>query len=245
MKEKKWMLAICFTAFLVLFASGTRAEQAQIACITCHQAFGGKLAMPVAGWKGSIHAQHGITCDRCHGGNAKVAVGNVMELSPPEFAATQAAAMSKANGFVAKPTGRRMFDMCAKCHPASVSRYAGSIMGKAYLENRGGPSCVACHHPHRNVILAVSQVCSKCHKDTAGFQKIDPMNVTDATITELSKIRIELAGEKTQGARPSLAPRFAGEMSSYQVGLLAFGAIIFLFLLSVVVYRIFEKGDEK
>jgi hypothetical protein len=69
--------------------------------------------------------------------------------------------------------------------------------------------------------------------------------VTTATVVQLSNIRIGLAGEKTRGVRPSLAPRFTGEISSYQVGLLAFGAIIFLFLLGYAVYAIFEKGDEK
>jgi hypothetical protein len=242
---QKWLWAVCCTAFLLVNGSAAHADQARIACITCHEVFGGSLAKPVTDWRGSIHDQHGITCDRCHGGNAGVVVGNVLQLTPPQFAAIQSAAMSKANGFVGKPTGRQMFDMCAKCHPASVGRYAGSVMGEAYLQNKGGPSCVVCHQAHRNVIPEVPQVCSRCHKDTTGFTQIDPMNVTAATIAQLSTIRIELAGEKTQGVRPSLAPRFTGEISSYQVGLLAFGAIIFLFLLGYAVYAIFEKGDEK
>lgn len=245
MNLQKWIWAVCCTALLVVNGSAAHAEKAPIACITCHEVFGGSLAKPVTDWRGSIHDQHGITCDRCHGGNAGVVVGNVLQLTPPQFAAIQSAAMSKANGFVGKPTGRQMFDMCAKCHPASVGRYAGSVMGEAYLQNKGGPSCVACHQAHRNVIPEVPQVCSRCHKDTAGFTQIDPMNVTAATIAQLSTIRIELAGEKTQGVRPSLAPRFTGEINSYQVGLLAFGAIIFLFLFGYAVYAIFEKGDEK
>ncbi|MDR3569951.1 MAG: hypothetical protein P4L43_18165 [Syntrophobacteraceae bacterium] len=245
MNEHKWMWAVCCTVFLVLSGSPAHAQQGRIACITCHEALGGSLAKPITDWRGSIHYQHGITCDRCHGGNAKVEVGNVLQLSGPQFAAIQSGAMSKANGFVGKPSGKQLFAMCAKCHPASVGRYAGSVMGIAYLQKKGGPSCIACHQPHRNVIPEVPQVCSRCHKDTTGFTQIDPMNVTDASITQLSNIRIQLAREKTQGARPSLAPRFAGEIGSFQVGLLAFGAIIFLFLIGYVVYAIFEKGDEK
>ena len=226
-------------------APAAHAVVARSACIVCHEALGGSLAKPITDWRDSIHFHNSITCDRCHGGNASVAVGNVLQLSGPQFLAIQSAAMSKANGFVGKVSGQELFKMCAKCHSASVGRYKDSIMGKAYLGKKGGPSCVHCHHAHRNVIPEVPQVCSKCHKDTGGFTRIDPMNVTVAAVARLSKIRIQLAAEKTQGARPALAPRFSGEMSSYKVGLLAFGAIIFLFLLGYVVYVIFEKGDEK
>ncbi len=245
MNEKGWVLAVFWMVFIVLNASGASAEQTPSACITCHEALGGSLAKPIGEWKGSIHYQNDITCDRCHGGNAKVVVGNVQELSGDEFAAIQSAAMSKALGFVGKPSGQAMFSMCEQCHSASVRRFADSIMGNAYLQNKGGPSCVTCHHAHRNVVSAVPETCSECHKETTGFAQIDPMNVTDATIAQLSRIRIQVAGEKTQGARPSLAPRFPGEMDSYQIGLLAFGAVIFLFLIGYMVYVVLEKGDEE
>jgi len=98
----------------------------------------------VTDWKISIHHQNGITCDLCHGGNAEVEV-NVKQLSGEQFAAKQAAAMSLDHGFIGKPSGQAMFDMCANCHPDTVARYAESIMGKAYLANKGGPSCTTCH----------------------------------------------------------------------------------------------------
>ncbi|MEJ2031886.1 MAG: cytochrome c3 family protein [Deltaproteobacteria bacterium] len=245
MKQGRWVWAGWWLVLVVLNAQGVRAAQTQSACIACHQALGGELARPVAKWQGSIHGQNGITCDLCHGGNAGVVVGKVEQLSGAEFAAKQSAAMSKAQGFIGKPSGQAMFDMCAQCHPDSVSRYAGSIMGKAYLDNKGGPSCVTCHHAHNNVIPAVPEVCSGCHKDTTGFAQIDPMNVTEATIARLAKIRIRLAGEKAQGTRPSLAPHVPEELESYQIGLVAFGAVIVLFLIGCVVFAILEKESEK
>jgi hypothetical protein len=238
---KRWMWAVGWMVFVVLSASATRAEQTPSACITCHEALGGFFAKPIAEWKGSIHYQNHITCDRCHGGNAGVVVGNPRQLSPSEFAAIQSAAMSKAHGFVGKPSGRALFNMCARCHSATVMMFADSIMGQVYLQKKGGPSCVTCHHAHRNVIPAVPKTCSKCHADTTGFTQIDPMNVTDATIVQLSRIRIGLAREKTQGTRPSLAPSFPGEMGSYQIGLAAFGGVIFLFLIGCLIYMILEK----
>jgi Zn finger protein HypA/HybF involved in hydrogenase expression len=243
--EKRWVWAVCWMVFALLNASGVRAEKTPSACITCHEALGGPFAEPITEWKGSVHYQHDIACDSCHGGNAGVVVGDALQLSGAEFEAKQSAAMSEAHGFVGKPSGEAMFKICARCHPASVRMYADSIMGKAYLQNKGGPSCVTCHNAHLNIMPEVPASCSSCHQDTTGFAQIDPMNVTDATIAQLSKIRIRLAGEKTLGSRPSLAPQFPGEMDSYQVGLLAFGAIIFLFLLGYAVYEILEKGDEK
>jgi hypothetical protein len=238
---KGWMWAVCWMILLVPSASAARAKPTPIACITCHEALGGSLTKPITEWKGSIHYQNGITCDRCHGGNAKVKVGNVRQLSPTKFLAIQSAAMSKALGFVGKPSGHALFHMCAQCHSATVKMFASSIMGKAYLQKKGGPSCVTCHHAHHNVIPAVPKVCSQCHKDTTGFTQIDPMNVTPATIVHLSKIRIRLAREKTEGTRPPLAPRFQGELGSYRVGLLAFGGVVFLFLIGCIVYMILEK----
>ena len=241
MNGNRWLWAVCWILFVVLSATGARAAQPPNACITCHQTLGGIFSQPVSDWHGSIHQQNGITCDLCHGGNAAVVVGDVKKLSGAQFSARQSAAMSKAHGFVGKPSGQALFDMCAKCHPDTVSRYAASIMGKAYLGGKGGPSCVKCHHAHNNVIPAVPKVCSQCHKDTTGFTQIDPMNVTDATITKLSKIRVQLAGAKTQGRRPALAPKIPEELDPYLIGLAAFGGVLVLFLIGCVLFVILEK----
>jgi len=135
--------------------------------------------------------------------------------------------------------------MCATCHSASVDRYAGSIMGEAYLDDRGGPSCVACHGAHDNVMPAVPESCAGCHKDTTGFSRIDPMNVTEATLDELSRIRIRLAQEKTKGPRPPFAPPFPEELDSYQIGLLSFGAVLVLFLMGCLVHATLERGKMR
>lgn len=131
--------------------------------------------------------------------------------------------------------------MCAQCHSDSVDRYASSIMGKAYLNGEGGPSCVACHNAHKNVMPAVPKSCESCHKDTTGFDRIDPMNVTEATINELSRIRIQLAEEKAKGAKPRLAPGFPEDLDPYQIGLLAFGGVLFMLVIGYLVYLTLEK----
>jgi hypothetical protein len=228
-------------ALIVFYAPGALAQQAVMACVTCHEFLGGELARAVLEWKGSVHQQNGITCDLCHGGNPGVVIGNPGQLSAAQFADSQSRAMSTARGFIGKPTGKAMFDMCGKCHAESVARYEASIMGKSYLANKGGPSCINCHNAHNNVIPDVPGVCKSCHSDTTGFDQIDPMNVTQSTINELSGIRIQLAEEKAKGTRPRLTPVFPEDLDSYQIAFVAFGAVVVVFVVGYVIYVTLEK----
>lgn len=237
--------AFIVSILLTMVAGEALARQGQNACITCHEYLGGELAKPVSEWKGSVHRQNGITCDLCHGGDASINLADISRLSPEQFADIQARAMSKSHGFVGKPSGKGLFDLCKQCHSASVERYAASIMGKAYLANRGGPSCVKCHNAHNNIIPSVPEVCAGCHKDTTGFDQIDPMDVTESTLSALSGIRIKLAEEKTRGARPPLIPEFPEELGSFQIGFMAFGVVIVVFILGYFLYLALEKNKPE
>ncbi len=238
MNKKRYVF---ITIALIICVVNAHADQKrQNACITCHESLGGELAKPVLDWKGSVHQQNGVTCDNCHGGNADVSVGNIKQLSQQELAAQKALAMSKSHGFVGIPDGKAMFDMCKQCHSVSVNRYENSIMGEAYLNKKGGPSCVTCHNAHNNSMPDVPKACESCHKDTAGFDQIDPMNVNATTIEKLSKIKIKLAEEKAKG-KP-LLPEFPEELGSFQIGFVAFGVVLVLFIIGYIVYMILEKG---
>ncbi len=138
MKIKSPVLILVCASVFVLSGTKGRAEQGPSACVACHTFLGGQLAQPVMEWKGSIHQQNGITCDRCHGGDASVDVGDVKSLGGQEFGDRMSRAMSTSHGFVGKPSGKGLFSMCSRCHSASVDRYARSIMGKAYLDQKGG-----------------------------------------------------------------------------------------------------------
>ncbi|GBE01599.1 MAG TPA: hypothetical protein ENH07_04405 [Nitrospirae bacterium] len=242
MDKKRYILIVLVAIVSIIYsANADAAGQTPNACITCHESLGGKLAKPVSEWKGSIHQQNGITCDYCHGGNADVDLGNIKQLSQQQFAAKRALAMSKAGGFIGIPSGKAMFDTCRQCHSDSVDRYENSIMGKAYLDNKGGPSCVTCHKAHHNSMPVVPKVCESCHKDTAGFDQIDPMSVNKTTITTLSRIRIELAEQKAKGNKPPLIPEFPEELGAFQIGFVAFGAVLVLFIIGYITYILLEK----
>lgn len=239
--NKKWVVALCWVSISLLFGSVAGGEQGPGPCVTCHTFLGGELARPVAEWSGSIHQQNGITCNLCHGGDASVDVRNVQTLDGPEFADRMSRAMSKDRGFIGKPSGKTLFAMCSRCHRQSVDRYSKSIMGKAYLDQRGGPSCVTCHQAHRNSMPEVPRVCEGCHKDTTGFNQIDPMDVTESTVNALSGIRIKIAQEKTMGKKPPFIPEFPGELDAFQIGFIAFGAVLVLFVFGYIVYGALEK----
>jgi hypothetical protein len=241
MSKKSRVFALSWGLVFLLAGTAASAEQGPGPCITCHSFLGGDLARPIEEWNASVHKQVSITCESCHGGNAAVDVGKIQTLSPQEFEDKRSGAMSKAHGFIGKPSGKEMFAMCARCHGNSVDRYASSIMGIAYVDGKGGPSCVTCHNAHNNIMPSVPKVCESCHKDTTGFNRLDPMNVTEATISELSTIRIEIAEEKTKGAKPRLAPAFPEELGSYQTGVLAFAGVFVMFLIGLLIYVALEK----
>ncbi len=239
MIEKKSGLAVFICAMALVFAVSALGQKnasqhksgaaKNISCVTCHKTLGGELAKPVAEWTGSVHQQNGITCNMCHGGDPA--------------ATSMDKAMSKDHGFIGAPHGQAQFDACGKCHATEVAEYAKSIMGKAYLEGKGGPSCAKCHGAHHNAIPEVPQLCKSCHKDTTGFDQIDPMNVTEATVQMLSKMKIKLGEQKVAGTRPSVVPKIKEDLDPYVIGLIAFGGSIFVFILGYIIYLILEKRD--
>ena len=198
---KSQVFALCWAAIFVLCATGVRADQGAGACVTCHLFLGGELAQPVKEWKASVHSQNDITCDLCHGGNPDIDLGDIRHLSTKELEAKQAQSMSKSDNFIGSFSGQAMFDLCGQCHDDIAAGYAKSVMGKAYLDHKGGPSCVTCHHAHNNVI-PTSEVCVGCHEDITGSDQVGPVHGSKATSDNLSKTRKEPAGEKAKEEKP-------------------------------------------
>jgi formate-dependent nitrite reductase cytochrome c552 subunit len=121
----------------------------EIACITCHGALPGKYGEPVKLWKGSIHAENGIACNDCHGGDPRDAAN----------------AMKKERGFLGVPTYNDVPEFCGRCHVGVLKDYLVSGHGRALT--RGGPNCVICHGSHRIVKASLDLIneksCSRCH----------------------------------------------------------------------------------
>lgn len=141
------LCAALLIAFLPLPAAA--AEQPEIVCIQCHGAMPGRIGEPVKLWKGSIHAENGIACNACHGGDPKDAAN----------------AMSPARGFLGAPREAAIPAFCGRCHVGVMNDYLASAHGKAL--GKGGPTCVTCHSNHQVVKASLELIneknCSRCH----------------------------------------------------------------------------------
>lgn len=137
--------------FMMLPAlSASAAEPAtRPVCLTCHASQTGKGGKPVAQWQESIHAQNGISCHHCHGGDPSDSIN----------------AMSPERGFLGVPRETAIPAFCGRCHVGIRDDYLNSAHGRAL--GRGGPTCVTCHGSHdvRKVALDLinEQRCSSCH----------------------------------------------------------------------------------
>ncbi|MGD0585466.1 MAG: cytochrome c3 family protein [Oryzomonas sp.] len=125
------------------------AESQEIVCIQCHGTMPGRIGEPVKLWKGSIHAENGIACNACHGGDPKDAAN----------------AMSPARGFLGAPKEPAIPAFCGRCHVGVMKDYLASAHGKAL--GKGGPTCVTCHSNHLVVKASLELIneksCSRCH----------------------------------------------------------------------------------
>lgn len=143
----------CHMLILLLALSGTGGAKAtelpQIVCIQCHGAMPGRLGEPVKLWQGSVHAENGIACNSCHGGD-------------PNDAAN---AMSPARGFLGAPKAQDVPAFCGRCHVGILQDYLASAHGRALAS--GGPNCVTCHGNHQIVRASLDLIneksCSRCH----------------------------------------------------------------------------------
>lgn len=132
---------------LLTFAGAALAEEP--VCIQCHAELEDHLGAPVAQWRTSIHAQNGISCHDCHGGDPTDAVE----------------AMNPERGFIGVPDYEAVPDFCGKCHIGVKEDYLESAHGEAI--SMGGAQCVVCHEAHpvqrASTDIINEETCSQCH----------------------------------------------------------------------------------
>ncbi|HXG67353.1 MAG TPA: ammonia-forming cytochrome c nitrite reductase subunit c552 [Blastocatellia bacterium] len=116
-------------------------------CAACHQKQEGNV---VELFSHSVHAQKGIACSRCHGGDSS--------------ATDKQAAHS--GRFVGQPSSEQVLTICGSCHREQLATFKTS---RHFPERRGVTrvDCVQCHGAHtvgspkRNFSFAY--YCSGCH----------------------------------------------------------------------------------
>jgi hypothetical protein len=142
------VINVLLLLFIILISEANAAGQV-IVCIQCHASQSAKLSQPVKLWQTSIHAEHGIACNACHGGDPL----------------DSAKAMSPAKGFRRVPIPTAIPALCGSCHMGVAKHYTNSAHGRTL--GRGGPTCVTCHGSHdiksATLDLIGPKHCSKCH----------------------------------------------------------------------------------
>ncbi len=143
-------------------------------CISCHEGLGGRSEQITSDWSESIHAQRGVGCVSCHGGDPTKADAE--------------ASMSPEAGYLGPLPKESIPGLCGSCHTRvdlmrpfdlptdQLDQYWQSQHGQALLE--GDPNvatCFDCHDQHR--VLKASdpssqvypanepKMCADCHAD--------------------------------------------------------------------------------
>jgi hypothetical protein len=131
-------------------------------CVLCHSQLPGRSFVGVKShsWTGSIHQKHGVTCDKCHGGDPRASeqkeahagvLGSINPRSPVYF--------------------KNIPSTCGKCHGAEFYKFTQSLHYQRLESTGKGPDCVTCHGSMVTSILTpdtIAAVCERCHNARMG-----------------------------------------------------------------------------
>ncbi len=146
----------------------------QNSCMNCHRTLAGKHKEITSAWESSVHANRGVRCPDCHGGDPS--------------ATSASAAMSPAANYIGVPDKQKIPGLCASCHarPELMRQYDIPVDQYAkYLESQHGQllaagdqrvaTCFDCHDGHATrqkndpsakvYATNVPALCASCHSD--------------------------------------------------------------------------------
>ncbi len=170
-----WFFSGAFLIGVVLFQPipAVSAETTDTVCYECHGNMPGTLGEPVKLWRSSIHAENGISCHSCHGGDSK----------------DMANAMSRDRGFLGVPKEKDIPAFCGRCHVGVLKDFKASAHGRAL--GKGGPTCVSCHGNHHvlkaSLELINEKSCSRCHS-------YDRAKVIKTAMQDTEKLIVDIEG---------------------------------------------------
>jgi len=181
-KTGRLAAARCSTIlWLIVFAACASYGQTLDSCLDCHSALPEPLGVSQEKFSQDIHAQRGLTCASCHGGDSTSA-------DPDK-------AMSRKSGWKGKIERKQIPQLCGSCHsnPAYIrqfnpslrtdqlAEYDTSVHGKRLANGDAKVAvCTDCHSIHdlrapsdpRSTVnpVNVANTCARCHAD-ANYMK--------------------------------------------------------------------------
>lgn len=196
--------------FVFLFAMRLHAEET---CVTCHSQGKGEMARVVEEWRMSVHADKGVGCSGCHGGDPA--------------STDESTSMSEEKGFKGVPSKAKIPEFCGECHsnpekmkPFNIrtdqlALYRTSVHGKRLGEgNEDVATCTDCHSSHnirsKNDPLSpvyklnIVKTCSRCHSNKELMSKY---RVKGDEVEEYMKsYHAQIVFGKIKGKNPFLPP---------------------------------------
>lgn len=143
-------LRLCVILLIFFLNVGRAQTPPESSCIACHKLLDGEQLAPVTAMQNDIHAQNGVGCEGCHGGDPSPAVAENPE-----------AAMSRAKGYIGKPARKNIPQLCGKCHsdPAYIKKFNPALPTDQLASYRTS------QHGHRLFEKGDEKVavCSDCH----------------------------------------------------------------------------------
>ena len=188
LRNETWRLAAArFLGLfrLIVFAAYVSYGQTPNSCLDCHSALPEPLGVSQEKFSQDIHAQRGLTCASCHGGDPTS--------DDPDKS------MSRKAGWKGKIERKQIPQLCGSCHsdPAYIrqfnpslrtdqlAQYQTSVHGKRWAAGDTKVAvCTDCHSVHdlrapsdpRSTVnpVNVAQTCGRCHAD-ANYMKGYPI----------------------------------------------------------------------
>jgi len=120
-------------------------------------------------WSGSVHQLEDVSCDDCHGGNARAADKETAH-------ADGVRASDPASGIYFK----NVPDTCGTCHEEILEGFSESQHFEHVEKKKGeeqGPTCVTCHGSIDSAVLnvnTVAEACARCHNAESDNQPENP-----------------------------------------------------------------------
>lgn len=135
-------------------------------------------------WSNSKHALFGITCDKCHGGNA---TSSAKEL---------AHAGIKLNNNPTSPIYyTNVPETCGKCHSKELEQFTKSLHYQNLKALKQAPTCDTCHNPHQFKVLdkyELHVLCSNCHNKDLKIAP-DVPDKASLALENIEKLKIEIS----------------------------------------------------